>query len=142
MIIICMKINYTKDYGKKNFITIKSIIILLLCFALCVSIVPAIDNIIIMTDQFHYSEYLAKLEKQKNEKGIESIASINSDFLGWLEIDDVNLSLPIVKTDSTQKENYYLDHDYKKERNSLGCPYQVCSMSLDGHNTIDRKSVV
>ncbi len=134
-----MENNYTyekEQYSKPRLISLKSIVILILCFALCVSIKPAIDNIIIMTDQYNYSEYLKKLEKQKNEKGIESIANINSDFLGWLEIDDVNLSLPIVKTDSTQKENYYLDHDYKKEKNSLGCPYQVCNMSLDGYNTM------
>lgn len=134
-----MENNYTyekEQYSKPRLISLKSIVILILCFALCVSIKPAIDNIIIMTDQYNYSEYLKKLEKQKNEKGIESIASINSDFLGWLEINDVSLSLPIVKTDSTQKENYYLDHDYKKEKNSLGCPYQVCNMSLDGYNTM------
>lgn len=134
-----MKNSYTDEkerYSKPKFFSFQSVVILILCFALCVSIKPAIENIIIMNDQFHYSEYLKKLEQQKNEKGISSIANINSDFLGWLEIDDVNISLPIVKTESEQDENYYLNHDFKREKNSLGCPYQVHDMSIDDYNTM------
>lgn len=129
-------INEKEEYSKPKLISFQSIVILILCFTLCVSVKPAIDNIIIMHEQYHYSEYLKKLEQQKNENGLGYISNINSDFLGWLEVDDVGLSLPIVKTDSKQKENYYLSHDFKKDKNSLGCPYQVYNMDLQGNNTM------
>lgn len=139
MIIVCMKNNYSyekEEYSKPNCFSFRNIVILILCFTLCVSLKPAIENILIMNDQFHYSEYLLKLEKQKQEQGLESIAQINQDFLGWLEIEDVGISFPVVNTSSKSQEDYYLNHDYKNEKNSLGCPFQVHNMSLDGNNTM------
>lgn len=121
---------------KKPTITFKHIIIFLLCATLCVSMHSLLKNFDILQTQLHYIEYLNQLEQQKNTEGFDSLKQINSDFLAWITIDDVNLSLPIVETKTKNQEDFYLNHGFNKKHNKLGCPYQSFKCSLDNNYTM------
>lgn len=47
----------------------------------------------------------------------EALKKRNEDYVAWLEIEDTNISYPIVHRDN----EFYLKHDFKQERNSHGC---------------------
>ena len=132
-----MEINYTKDFGtKKQLITFKQIIIVLLSCMLLVTIQYGYNDFSTILTQIRYNKYLSNLETQKNVNGLESLKQTNSDILAWLTINDVNLSVPIVKTNSSQDEDFYLTHGFDKKQNSLGCPYQKYDCDFDNNNTL------
>lgn len=71
---------------------------------------------------------------------------VNPDVIGWLEVPDTGISLPVVKA-SRNDPTYYLSHDVYGNWNYHGCPYldADCPAGLDsenaiilGHNLIDR----
>lgn len=128
-----MKYDYMNECThKKPTITLKHIIVFLLCATLCVSVQSIWKNISIVQTQIHYNEYLKKLEQQKNNEGFDSLKKINPNFIAWVTIDDINLSLPIVSTSTKSEEDFYLEHGFDKQYNKLGCPYQTSGCSLDG----------
>lgn len=127
--------NYDCSYEKPK-ITLKQVVIVFLCIILAFSLKSTIDSINIVQTQLHYNEYLKKLEQQKNSQGFASLSKINSDILAWLTVEDVDLSVPIVKTTDKSQETFYLNHGFDKKNNKLGCPYQASNFSLDGTNTM------
>ena len=132
-----MKYNYAEDcVFKKPLITFKQIIIVLLACMLIFSVQTGFNNYSIILTQVHYAEYLQKLETKKNTEGFDSLSSINNDILAWITINDVELSVPIVKTSNKEDENFYLTHGFDKNKNSLGCPYQEHSYDLSSNNTL------
>lgn len=46
--------------------------------------------------------------------------SSNDDMAGWLRIDDTNLDVQVVQGDNNE---YYLNKDFYKKDNKLGCPF-------------------
>ena len=56
---------------------------------------------------------------------------MNSDIVGYIEVDNTNISYPVVKSSDN---SYYLNHSYKKEKNNIG------SIFLDYRNDLDNLS--
>lgn len=118
---------------KKPAITFKHIVVFLLCATLCVSVQSIWKSISMIQAQLHYNEYLIKLEQQKNSEGFESLKKINPNFIAWIKIEDIDLSLPIVSTSTKSEEDYYLEHGFDKNYNKLGCPYQTSGCDINGN---------
>lgn len=71
-------------------------------------------------------------EKQEDEESIklQSLYNTNSDFVGWLEIEDTNISYPVMQTEESRKD-YYLYKNFYKEYSHMGTPYiaEFCDMT-------------
>lgn len=64
-----------------------------------------------------------KNEEQKEESmNLEKLCELNNDFIGWLKINNTNISYPVMQTDSNRKD-YYLRKNFYKEYSQLGTPY-------------------
>lgn len=50
----------------------------------------------------------------------DSLINANPDIKGWLYLPDMSIDLPIV---STSDNDYYLSHDFWREKNRTGCPF-------------------
>ena len=48
---------------------------------------------------------------------LEELKKENDDIIGWLEINDTNINYPVLQGDDN---DYYIDHNYKKEWSSAG----------------------
>lgn len=48
----------------------------------------------------------------------QSLYNQNADMIGWLRIDDTVIDYPVMQT--MDNEDYYLDYDFSKEKNSNG----------------------
>ena len=64
-----------------------------------------------------------KNKEQKDESiNLMELYEINKDFIGWLKINNTNISYPVMQTDSNRKD-YYLRKNFYKEYSQLGTPY-------------------
>ena len=64
-----------------------------------------------------------KNKEQKDESiNLMELYEINNDFIGWLKINNTNISYPVMQTDSNRKD-YYLRKNFYKEYSQLGTPY-------------------
>lgn len=50
----------------------------------------------------------------------DSLIDINADVKGWLYLPDTPIDLPVV---GTSDNDYYLTHDFWKQKKSTGCPF-------------------
>ncbi len=50
----------------------------------------------------------------------DSLIDINADVKGWLYLPDTPIDLPVV---GTTDNDYYLMHDFWKQKKSVGCPF-------------------
>ena len=126
---------YECVFSRKNNV-LNYIVILTLCVMLVFSLQPTISNIMLINTQINYSKYLRMLEEKKDKEGFNSLYSINPDLLAWIKIEDIDLSVPIVKTNIKQDEDFYLNHGFDKKENSLGCPYQAYNYDLYSNHTL------
>lgn len=64
-----------------------------------------------------------------------ALREVNSDVLGWLLVPNTKLSYPLVQGEDNQ---YYLNHTWRKSRNSVGAIFLECrnSPDLSDFNTI------
>lgn len=62
---------------------------------------------------------------------IENLKQINNDIVGWVEIEGTNISYPVLQTTNNE---YYLNHDYKKEYDVNGSIF-MDSNSIIGENS-------
>ena len=64
-----------------------------------------------------------KGEEKKDESiNFKELYELNNDFIGWLKINDTNISYPVMQTDNDRKD-YYLRKNFYKEYSQLGTPY-------------------
>lgn len=63
-----------------------------------------------------------KREQQEESINLQELYELNNDFLGWIKIEDTNISYPVMQTDSNRKD-YYLRKNFYKEYSQLGTPY-------------------
>lgn len=104
--------------GKWNFLlTISCIISVLLLY-----------NII-----SYYCGYKKDLElKEKiKEYDLGKLREVNSDIVGFIEVDNTKVRYPVVKSNDNK---FYLNHSYKKKKNEIG------SIFLDYRNDLDNLS--
>jgi len=80
-------------------------------------------------------------EENKNEekeilKQFEELLEINSEIIGWIKVPNTNIDYPVVKTDNNQ---FYLDHDFRKEPEIRGAIFMDYRNQGDGS---DRHTIV
>ena len=72
-----------------------------------------------------------KFKEKIAEYDFDKLKEINTDIVGFIEVDNTNISYPVVKSSDN---SYYLNHSYKKEKNNIG------SIFLDYRNDLDNLS--
>ena len=105
----------------------------LLCFVLAAT--PIFSSILKQQKIDNEMKQLSSIEEIKDEQGLQSLAEINSDFAGWIIINDVNISLPVVFSNN-QSDDFYLSHDFKKQPSILGIPYLTKNSTLYTDNVV------
>ena len=63
-----------------------------------------------------------KKEQKKETINFKKLYELNNDFVGWLKIENTNISYPVMQTENSRK-NYYLRKNFYKEYSQLGTPY-------------------
>ena len=59
-------------------------------------------------------------EKTKRMLQIEELQKENKEIIGWIEIEGTSINYPVLQADNN---DYYLNHNYKKEKSALGSPF-------------------
>lgn len=92
-----------------------------------------IISILIYNITSYYYSYKKDLEFKEKiaEYDFDRLKKMNSDIVGYIEVDNTNISYPVVKSSDN---SYYLNHSYKKEKNNIG------SIFLDYRNDLDNLS--
>lgn len=87
----------------------------------------------------------AETGKTKNRQKVEMLKKENSDVIGWIQISDTNINYPLLQT---QNNDYYLTHNYQKEKSQYGSIFLKAECNLldnnsnlmiYGHNMQDRQ---
>lgn len=83
-----------------------------------------------------------RIDSKNNIKlsGHEKLWEQNHDYVGWLCIDNTTINYPVMKRQDCL--DYYLDHNFYKEKSTYGVPYlpNICELGLNdnlliyGHN--------
>lgn len=73
---------------------------------------------------------VSKIEEESNK--ITELKQINNDIIGWIEIENTKINYPILQTDNN---DFYLTHDYKKEKNKYGSIYLKDGCNIDDVNS-------
>ena len=112
-------------------------IFLLIIFA--ISMILSVGNIIVWYIENNSNQKILKKEEShlinsKDEKHLDSsIKNDNSDVVGWLIVEGTQISYPVVQ----YKDNdFYLSHNFEKEKNSAGWIF------MDYQNTLDDQNIV
>lgn len=81
----------------------------------------------------YYVSYKKDLEfrKEIDKYNFNKLKALNSDIVGFIEVDSTSISYPIVKSSNN---TYYLNHSYKKEKNQIGAIF------LDYRNDLENLS--
>lgn len=101
------------------------------------SLVFIISSIIIIILIYNITSYYYSYKKDLEfkekiaEYDFDKLKKMNSDIVGYIEVDNTNISYPVVKSSDN---SYYLNHSYKKEKNNIG------SIFLDYRNDLDNLS--
>ena len=76
-----------------------------------------------------------RLYSKKSIVDFDSLKKINSDLVGWLLIDSLDISYPVVQTDNN---DYYLHKTFEKKDNFAGCLFMEYQNHSDfsDNNTI------
>lgn len=61
-------------------------------------------------------------EEINNKVDVLKLHEENNDFIGWLQIENTNISYPVMQTEQERKD-YYLKRNFYKQYSSLGTPY-------------------
>lgn len=77
---------------------------------------------------------LSKVTSEFTEK-VKELQKENTDIKGWIRIEDTNINYPLLQTDNN---DYYLTHNYKKEKSSYGSIFinSNCNIKDDKANVI------
>lgn len=113
----------------KKWLFIIAIIIFVISFAF--SILYIIRNNLQDKEQEQIFEKLEQviIEEQNNDeyeqeksRNLQELYNINTDFIGWLEIENTNINYPVMQTEEDKKD-YYLYKNFYKEYSQMGTPY-------------------
>jgi len=126
-----------------------NLLIIFIIFSLIAVLGMNLKSIVSAYRVFTYDTFIASLQDYKQKNGISALKNINNNFVAWISIEDLNISLPVVSTANEDDENYYLTHDFKHRSNSLGNPYQRHSTSINqttntqfiGHSVFNSKLI-
>lgn len=124
----------------------KKIIYMILLLAL--SVIFAVSAYLYISEYLQDKEQLDELKsiaqtvedsEQNADHKYTELNAQNSDFMGWLRIDDTGIDYPVMQ--SKDDPDFYLKHNFSKEYSHFGIPYmqENCGLSSDniiiyGHN--------
>jgi sortase B len=80
-------------------------------------------------------DMLEGVAAMKNPIDFDSLTSVNSDIIGWLKVEALDISYPLAQGEDNE---YYLHHTFQKTDNFAGCLFIDCENSSDfsDRNTI------
>ena len=96
-----------------------------------------VSSILIIIFIYNISNYYYSYKKELEFKNkiskykFNELLEINPDIVGFIEVDNTEVSYPIVKSNDN---SYYLNHTYTKEKSEIG------SIFLDYRNNLDNLS--
>ena len=75
-------------------------------------------------------------EETSNKIDVAKLHEENSDFIGWIQIENTNISYPVMQTEQERKD-YYLKRNFYKEYSTMGTPYiaEQCNI-IESDNVI------
>lgn len=161
---LVIKLSYSNEYIKENYLKQVIITTLTYCFIIiiCLSCM-AISYVLInnktseanvakinerintvieasknntITPEETPAEPSDNLESPIKNKELESLLKINSDTVGWLTVPNTNIDYPVVKTTDN---DYYLDHNYEKKYDYNGWVFMHYYNST--HN-LDKNTII
>lgn len=81
----------------------------------------------------------SKLESEEQGKpshlSYSELSTQNPDYLGWVTVAGTNLDYPVMAADSADPE-FYLTHDFDREKTEFGVPFLDSRCSADSDNLI------
>ncbi|MFC5464131.1 class B sortase [Lederbergia graminis] len=93
------------------------------------------EEIILETNQAEEDSLVTREEKDEStvaykeiSQHFEPLLEINEETVGWIKIDNTVIDYPVVQA---KDNDYYLDHNFQKEKSSAG------ALFLDYRNSID-----
>lgn len=68
--------------------------------------------------------------------GYETLYGMNSDFVGWIQIEGTKIDYPVVQ--SKDRPDYYLKRNFEQENSAYGTPYlmEQCEIGEQGTNLL------
>lgn len=115
-----------KKKERNNFSLKKALIILLFIILLCCLLYIAYYLYSSHKDKQENTNILGNIKVDNEEitdtktermLQLEELQKQNNEIIGWLEIEDTKINYPVCKTNDN---DFYLTHNYKKEKSSLG----------------------
>lgn len=80
-----------------------------------------------------------RLAEEKKQALISSLKKTNTDFVGWISIENTNVNYPVVRG----KDNaYYLDHDVNKRISSHGSIFMDYRNNVTGNSKLEGQNIV
>ncbi|MCD7730733.1 MAG: class B sortase [Oscillospiraceae bacterium] len=73
----------------------------------------------------------------KITESAEQLLKINEDTVGWVQIDDTNISLPVVQRKTSDGNEYYLTHAFDGSKNKAGTIFLDYRATLDSNERSD-----
>ena len=119
------------DLPNPKQVIIRRLVVFALVFMIIGVFALNFKSFVRVVNMYNYDKYLTSLYNLKKERGLSALQEINSSCIAYIEIEDLDIHLPIVETNSVQEEDYYLTHDFRKRENELGCPYQRYGTSVN-----------
>lgn len=85
------------------------------------------------------TEELSQVQSEFVEK-VKELQKENADVKGWIQIADTNINYPLLQATDN---DYYLTHNYKKEKSSYGSIFikKNCDIKNKNGNTIIYRSL-
>ena len=85
------------------------------------------------------TEELSQVQSEFVEK-VKELQKENADVKGWIQIANTNINYPLLQTTDN---DYYLTHNYKKEKSSYGSIFikKNCDIKNENGNTIIYRSL-
>ncbi len=111
-------------HEKKYKVNIKRLILIILILVLIISLSVAayflFNRYKNKKDNEELKEIINNVDENKPNERIEKVKELqkeNSDIIGWLEIENSNISYPVLQGEDN---DYYMTHNYKKEYSKDG----------------------
>ena len=117
---------------KKVLRVIKYLLIIIMLLALINIFIWYRENQKVKKIVSNVSEYLV-LDDDGYKIKEEEIKKENEDTVGWLKVDGTNIDYPVVQA---KDNDYYLSHDYYKNKNSAGWVFMDYRNKLNDNNII------
>lgn len=71
-------------------------------------------------------------EPDKQIEKVNELMQTNADIKGWIQIEATKVNYPILQSDNNE---YYLNHNYKKEKSKYGSIYLKTGIDINNNNS-------